>query len=66
MVKKKNFKEMGSDELKEQLITIEKNLHAERASGKQTGKPSNPGLIKKLRRDIARIKTFLKQKGVSI
>ncbi|NUN11341.1 50S ribosomal protein L29 [Candidatus Micrarchaeota archaeon] len=64
--KNKDLKAMGAEELKTELEKSSKELVSERASTKQTGKSTNPGAVKSIRKKIARIKTFLKQKGISV
>ncbi|HLB42308.1 MAG TPA: 50S ribosomal protein L29 [Gammaproteobacteria bacterium] len=55
----------GIDELKAQLLDLLKeqfNLKMQ----KGMGQPAKPHLFKKVRLDIARIKTILKEKGLSV
>ena len=62
MVKKKDLKNMGKEELEKHMKEIRMELmkaNAQRAAGTI---PKSPGQIKQARKTIARILTFIKQK----
>lgn len=63
MKKKVELRQMVVSQLREKLIELRKDLmkvNSQRATGSV---PENPGNIKQLRRNIARIHTFIKQKS---
>ena len=55
----KQIRGMEKAEIKERLKSLEESLLKERASVAMGGAPRNPGKIKSLRRQIARINTVL-------
>ncbi len=55
----KSLKQMSSEELQKTLDQLRESLLHERASVALGGAPSNPGKIKSLRRQIARIRTVM-------
>ena len=62
MVKKKELQQLDYDGLKSKLEDLKKDLmkiNAQRASGSSI---ENPGRIKHVRRTIARLKTYIKNK----
>ncbi|MBV8880660.1 MAG: 50S ribosomal protein L29 [Planctomycetaceae bacterium] len=61
MAKKENFKEMADDELKKKLDELVKGLFNLRFR-KVTDVVENPAQFKKDRRNIARIKTVLRER----
>lgn len=61
MPKKENFKEMADDELKKKLDELVKGLFNLRFR-KVTDVVENPAQFKKDRRNIARIKTVLRER----
>ena len=61
MAKKENFKEMADDELSKRLDELVKGLFNLRFR-KVTDVVENPAQFKKDRRNIARIKTVLRQR----
>ncbi|OIO26883.1 50S ribosomal protein L29 [Candidatus Micrarchaeota archaeon CG_4_10_14_0_2_um_filter_55_9] len=66
VVRKTDLKGLGDDALKEKLVEVEKELRAEQAARKSSGKPDNPGRFRELKKARARIKTLLssrKKKG---
>lgn len=63
MVKAKNLVSQNTDELKKQVIELKQELAKEKATIASGTRSENPGKIKKLRRDVARILTILKTKG---
>jgi len=63
MKKKSQVKQMSIAQLNERLIELRKDLmkvNFQRSTGTV---PENPGNIKQIRRNIARIHTFIKQKS---
>lgn len=64
MTKAVDFKTKSDDELKEQLLDLKKeafNLRFQKASGAL----ENTARVQTVRRDIARIKTILGERGVA-
>ena len=61
MAKKENFKEMADDELKKKLAELVEGLFKLRFR-KVTDVVENPAQFKKDRRNIARIKTVLRER----
>ncbi len=59
------LREMGKEELKEQLDQLQNELAREKASVESGTQPDSPGGIKELRRTIARIKTILNERGAN-
>ncbi|OWP57306.1 MAG: 50S ribosomal protein L29 [Thermoplasmatales archaeon B_DKE] len=55
----KQIREMQKTEIEERLKSFEESLLKERASVAMGGAPRNPGKIRSLRRQIARINTVL-------
>jgi large subunit ribosomal protein L29 len=53
------------EELKELLKELQAELMKLRSQVAAGTRPENPGRIRAIRRDIARIKTILREKGVS-
>ena len=66
IIGKKELKEKSSDELKAELEKLLKEVHAERASVKTTGKPKNAGKYRETRKVISRIRTMLAQRKVAV
>ncbi|MBI5635706.1 50S ribosomal protein L29 [Candidatus Micrarchaeota archaeon] len=64
--KMKEFRALGVNELKELLTKVESELFAEKSAIASTKRPNNAGKYKDLRKAVARIKTFLSQKGVKV
>jgi len=63
-MKAADVKQKSNDELAEQLIDLRKesfNLRFQRASGQL----ENTGRVRQVRRDIARIKTVIKERSIS-
>ena len=64
-MKAADVKQRSNDELAEQLIDLRKesfNLRFQRASGQL----ENTGRVRQVRRDIARIKTVVKERSMSV
>ncbi|MEM0155511.1 MAG: 50S ribosomal protein L29 [Thermoplasmataceae archaeon] len=55
----KQIREMKTEEVQERLKSLEESLLKERASVAMGGAPRNPGKIRSIRREIARINTVL-------
>ena len=63
-MKAADVKQKSNDELAEQLIDLRKesfNLRFQRASGQL----ENTGRVRQVRRDIARVKTIIKERSMS-
>ncbi len=65
-LKAKSLREMNNNDLIKKLQELQSSLLNERAMSTMGGSPHNPGKIKSLRRQIARIKTVLREKGVKV
>lgn len=61
LMKTQELRELNSDELKERLQQLKDDLMYERGVAAMGGAPASPGKIKALRKNIARIKTILKE-----
>ncbi len=61
-MKKKELKSLKTEELERRLEELKLELMKERGNIEMGGNIKNPGKIKVLRRDIARIKTFKKER----
>ncbi len=64
MVKSKKFKEMNAEDLRKQLAELDVELMREKSAKATTGRPSNPGKFRTMRRTVALIKTLLNQRGL--
>lgn len=64
IIRKSDLKNMSADALKQKLGELEAELTRERGMIKGTGKPSNAGKYKEMRRLKARIKTLLGKLGI--
>lgn len=62
VIKLKELKEKTMEELKLKLAEVEKEIHSENASVKTTGKPSNAGKYREVKKVRARINTLLAQR----
>ncbi len=63
IIRKKELKAMDTKTLGVKLTEIRKELNSERGLVKSGGRSSNPGKIRELRKTVARILTFIAQKG---
>lgn len=63
MVRAKDIKNQNRDELQKQVVELKQELAKEKATVASGTRSENPGKIRKLRRDVARILTVLKTKG---
>jgi large subunit ribosomal protein L29 len=61
-MKTKDYREMSKDELDDRLKELQKNLFDLRAQA-VTEKLENSKAIRNIRRDIARLKTIIHEKG---
>ena len=61
-MKAKEIMTMSPTEIEQKIIEIKQELAKERASIASGTKSENPGKIKKLRRDVARLLTIKRQK----
>ncbi|MFH1240514.1 MAG: 50S ribosomal protein L29 [Candidatus Diapherotrites archaeon] len=59
----KSFRELPKEELNEKLVDLQTELAKERATVASGTRPENPGNIRKLRRNIARLKTIINEKN---
>lgn len=64
MVKKNKFKEMSAEEMRKQLSELEVEIIREKGAKATTGRLSNPGRFRTMRRTVALIKTLLNQRGL--
>ncbi len=62
IMKAKEIMTMSPTEIEQKVIEIKQELAKERASIASGTKSENPGKIKKLRRDVARLLTIKRQK----
>lgn len=62
-MKAKEVAKMGVQELEQKVIEVKQELAKEKATVASGTKSDNPGKIKKLRRDVARMLTIMNQKN---
>ncbi len=62
-MKAKEVAKMGAGELEEKIVELKQELAKERATVASGTKSDNPGKIRKLRRDVARMFTIMNQKN---
>ena len=62
-MKKIELKQMSKDQLKEKLVDLRKDLMRLNTQRATKTVPENPANIKNLRRNVARVLTFMKQKN---
>lgn len=62
-MKKTEIKQFSKDQLKEKLVELRKDLMRLNTQRSTKTIPENPGNIKNLRRNIARMLTLIKQKS---
>ncbi len=65
MVKAKDLTGLSKKELEEKIVELKQDLTKERATIASGTKSENPGKIKKIRKDIARIFTVINTKKES-
>ncbi|MCS7109751.1 MAG: 50S ribosomal protein L29 [Candidatus Micrarchaeota archaeon] len=66
-MKLKDIRNMGDDELKSKIAELERELNASYAAKERGGgKTTNYGKIKTLKRNIARIKTILRERELGL
>jgi len=61
-VKAKEVRDLGPDEAREKLAALRKELAKQRAVIASGTRPENPGKVRSIRKDIARILTILNEK----
>ena len=61
LMKMHELRELSSDELEERLKQLKDDLMHERGVAAMGGAPASPGKIRALRKNIARIKTILRE-----
>ena len=64
-IRAKQLRQMNKEEIEERLSSLKESLLKERASVAMGGAPTNPGKIRSLRRQIARINTVLEAEATS-
>lgn len=64
-IRAKQLRQMNKEEVEERLKSLKESLLKERASVAMGGAPTNPGKIRSLRRQIARINTIQKSEATS-
>ena len=57
------FRDLPKEELSEKIVELQTELAKERATIASGTRPENPGNIRKLRRNIARLKTIINEKN---
>ena len=62
-MKKLELKQLSKDQLKDKMIELKRDLMRLNTQRSTKTIPENPSNIKNLRRNIARILTFMKQKN---
>ncbi len=62
-MKKLELKQLSEEQLKEKLVSLRKDLMKLNMQRSTKTIPENPSNIKNIRRNIARIMTFIKQKS---
>jgi large subunit ribosomal protein L29 len=62
ILKRKELRSLGSEELKDKLKQLKSELSTEKGSVASGTKPDNPGKIKEIKRTIARILTVLHER----
>ncbi len=65
-MKAKELREKSPEELQQLLSDLRAELIKLRAQVEAGLRPENPGRIRAIRRDIARILTILREKGVNV
>lgn len=64
-IRAKQLRQMNKEEVEERLKSLKESLLKERASVAMGGAPTNPGKIRSLRRQIARINTIQESEATS-
>ncbi|MGB9577507.1 MAG: 50S ribosomal protein L29 [Candidatus Micrarchaeia archaeon] len=64
IIRKNELNEMSVEALQQKLVEITGEIAREKGLIEGTGKPSNPGKYKEMRRLRARIKTELAKRGI--
>ncbi len=66
IIRKKELRAMGTEEMKAKLAELRKELLSARAKIATTKTSDNPGKYKQIKKTIARIRTFVHQRGVKL
>lgn len=64
LIRLEELRGMSEEALKAKLSELELEVSREKGVIKRTGKPTNPGKFREMKKVIARIKTIMKQKGI--
>lgn len=62
MLKSKEIRSMGDEEIRAKLTALRKDLMDERGRAAMGGAPANPGRIRAIRTGIARILTVMRER----
>ncbi|MVT13797.1 MAG: 50S ribosomal protein L29 [Euryarchaeota archaeon] len=65
-IRAKDLRNLSNEDIIKKLKELSSELLNERGLSSMGGAPHNPGKVKSLRRQIARIKTVLREKGVKV
>ncbi|MCI4434150.1 MAG: 50S ribosomal protein L29 [Thermoplasmata archaeon] len=65
-IRAKDLRNLSNEDIIKKLKELSSELLNERGLSSMGGAPHNPGKVKSLRRQIARIKTVLREKGVRV
>ncbi len=65
-LKKSELKNLNEKQLNEKLLDLNRELIKMNAQKSTGTAPENPGLVKVVKKDIARIKTILNQKPIEL
>lgn len=66
IIKKKELKAMGQEDLRAKLADLKKELFSMRAKVATTKTSENPGKYSQIKKTIARIKTYAHQRRLSV
>jgi len=64
MIRSEEIRNMSPHEMLDELESLRTDLIKERAIASTGGAPENPGLIRDMRRTVARIKTIQRERGL--
>ncbi len=65
-MKKRELKSLDDHELIKRLNEVKKELMIERGQLRASSRSTNPGKIRALKREIARILTIIRQRGIDV
>lgn len=65
-MKKAELASMIPDQMKQRIIELRTELAKENSSIASGTRPENPGKIRKMKKDIARLKTYIRQNELGI